>query len=398
MSGTPSGDRSAAVRSLVNGVLGRSSHVRSLGAPVDPAALDEGIRHARELAGVDELTTQQRFGGAKRFVMRVSKLFLTRQAAYNRQVADSLEALSRQAALHATQLEQRVASLSATLVELELRFDDAADVGRRQAEQLTAKLEIELAETRDSISTLASRLAVVAADAGIATSIADDRRYADFEDEYRGSEAGIEQLLEPYLHDVWARHEVGGPVLDIGCGRGEWLQLLRKRGMAAMGVDTSQEIVDRCVERGLEVVLGDGIAHLATVPEGSLLAITSFHVLEHIPVGDHATFFANALRALRPGGVLILETPNPTNLIVGAAAFYRDPSHLRPVHPDYMRFLASDAGFTEVEIRFLHPRPEFEQLDVAADDRLAQETSWALFGPQDYALIGVRPVAAAEAG
>ncbi len=390
----------------MNGVLGRSNEVRSLGAPVDPAALDEGIRHARELAGVDELAAQRRLNGAKRLIMRVSQLFLTRQAAYNRQVADTLEALARQTSLQAAQIEQRVASMSAILVELELRLDDAADASVRHAKQLTealesdltARTETSLAETRVAITGLGSRLAVLAAAAGVATSIADDRRYADFEDEYRGSEAGIEQLLEPYLHDVWARHEVGGPVLDIGCGRGEWLQLLRKRGMAAMGVDTSQEIVDRCVERGLEVVLGDGIDHLATLPEGSLLSITAFHVLEHIPVGDHATFFANALHALRPGGVLILETPNPTNLVVGAAAFYRDPSHLRPVHPDYMRFLAADAGFTEVEIRFLHPRPEFDQLDVAADDRLGQETSWALFGPQDYALIAERPAAAAEAG
>ena len=110
------------MRSLVNGVLGRSNEVRSLGAPVDPAALDEGIRHARELAGVDELTAQRRLSGAKRFIMRVSQLFLTRQAAYNRQVADSLEALARQTALQATQIEQRVASMSAILVELELRL------------------------------------------------------------------------------------------------------------------------------------------------------------------------------------------------------------------------------------------------------------------------------------
>ena len=96
------------------------------------------------------------------------------------------------------------------------------------------------------------------------------------------------------------------------------------------------------------------------------------------------------MRVLKPGGLLIVETPNPTNVVVGAAAFYRDPSHLRPIHPDYLQFLARESGFVAPELRFLHPCAGFEELGPERPTwRL--ELNWALFGPQDVALLARRP-------
>lgn len=210
--------------------------------------------------------------------------------------------------------------------------------------------------------------------------------YARFESRFRGTRDQVLASLEPYS-DVVESLGSQGPVLDIGSGRGEWLGLLQSKGVLAYGVDTNSDFVEACRERGLDVRLEDALEHLTSIPEGSLGAVTGFHIVEHIPVETLVNLANLCMVAIAPGGRVLFETPNPTNLRVGAAAFYLDPTHLRPLHPDLLQFILTDCGFVDVEVRFLHPARDIPP----SEDELQREFSWSLFGPQDYAVIATRP-------
>jgi O-antigen chain-terminating methyltransferase len=220
--------------------------------------------------------------------------------------------------------------------------------------------------------------------------------YPEFQEAFRGSPEYIAGILKDYLPDILALDRQG-PLVDLGSGRGEWLEILRNAGVEAYGVDTSEDFAKQCQERGLKVVLADACEHLATLPERSLSAVTAFHLVEHLPIEGVIRLIDLALRALHSGGVLIFETPNPENLVVGASSFYLDPSHVRPLPPGLLAFLLEARGLSEVETRYLHPNDAGNlgsPLQVApwADDvaPLVQEINSRFFGPQDYAVIGRR--------
>jgi O-antigen chain-terminating methyltransferase len=132
-------------------------------------------------------------------------------------------------------------------------------------------------------------------------------------------------------------------VVDVGCGRGEWLELLNENGWQAIGVDTNRSMVDLCKELGLNAVVGDAIQYLSTINAESVSVISGFHIVEHLPFDLLVRLVQEAHRALLPGGILILETPNPENYKVGAINFYLDPTHRNPIHNDAI--LSEDPGF-----------------------------------------------------
>ena len=208
--------------------------------------------------------------------------------------------------------------------------------------------------------------------------------YLAFENRFRGDFAAIQARQSVYLAIIQSAQAGGSPspILDIGSGRGEWLQLLQRNALIAYGVDSDTSMVEACRELNLEVHLGDAFEHLTALPASSLGAITGFHIAEHLPFAVLVNLCAQALRALRPGGVLILETPNPENLLVGACYFYTDPTHQRPLPPDLLAFVAEYCGFAQVEIMRLHPFPQYD-VSLADSDRPER----FIFGPQDYALI-----------
>jgi SAM-dependent methyltransferase/acyl-CoA thioesterase FadM len=223
-----------------------------------------------------------------------------------------------------------------------------------------------------------------------------DAMYPDFEDAFRGSPAHVTELVKEYLPDVLGldRH---GPVVDLGSGRGEWLQVLRDAGVEAYGVDLNEEFVEQCQSRGLKVVAGDALEHLSAVSERSLSAITAFHLVEHVPIDRVIQLIDLSVRALRPGGLFILETPNPDNLVVGASNFYLDPGHLRPLPPGLLAFLVEARGFADVETRFLHPNagnclryPKGTEPWAGDLAPLVEAINSRLYGAQDYAVIGRR--------
>ncbi len=215
--------------------------------------------------------------------------------------------------------------------------------------------------------------------------------YADFTEHFRGSAAEVSAKLEAYLPDV---HLLAGPggVVDLGCGRGEWLALLRAAGVAARGVDANPAFVAAGRARGLDMELGDALGYLEALPPDSIDMVTAFHVIEHLATEDLLSLLEAARGALRPGGCLLLETPNPTNLVMAACDFYNDPTHRSPLPPALTEYLVSTQGFGDVEVRPLHPKTS-ELTPRGGADACApvhELVAQALFGPQDYAVLGYK--------
>lgn len=183
--------------------------------------------------------------------------------------------------------------------------------------------------------------------------------YRAFEDRYRGSRDTIKDRLRAYARFTDPLRALGpAPVaLDLGCGRGEWLELLGENGFDARGVDLDDGMLAACHERGLAATRGDALAALRAQPENSLALVSAFHLVEHLPFDLVRELVAEALRALQPGGLLVMETPNPENLTVGATSFYLDPSHVHPIPPGLLGFTAEHAGFARQRIVRLQEDP-----------------------------------------
>ena len=218
-----------------------------------------------------------------------------------------------------------------------------------------------------------------------------DAFYVAFEDAFRGDRADIRDGLLHYLADLDAAGTVGAatPLLDLGCGRGEWLELLRERDVPAAGVDLNKVAVEQCRASGLKVTHDDAIAHLSHIADSSLGAVSAFHIIEHLPFDRLLELLQTSCRKLVPGGVLLLETPNPENILVGSHTFYHDPTHRNPLTPTSSAFFVRYSGFTDPEIRRLHPYPDSAR--VIGDDPLTARVNGHLCGPQDFALIARKP-------
>jgi SAM-dependent methyltransferase len=215
-----------------------------------------------------------------------------------------------------------------------------------------------------------------------------------FESAFRGSRR---DLLARY-RDLAERFVGCEPVLDIGFGRGELLELLGTLEVDARGVESDPLLVKLAVDQGLDALLDDGNTYLRTVADQSLGGLALIHVVEHLSAQQLLDLVALAARKLRPGGRMIMETVNPQSLYVYAHSFYLDPTHVRPVHPGYLEFLLREAGFAEVEIDWRNPPREWELLkEIPGEDPATQQMNTnieslnaLLFAPQDYAIIATR--------
>lgn len=218
-----------------------------------------------------------------------------------------------------------------------------------------------------------------------------DLFYAGFEAVFRGDRAAIRADLEHYLPTLRAAGSLteATPLVDLGCGRGEWLELLQAQGFAARGIDSNPVLVAQCRDLGLTVTEGDALALLQAQPAASLGAVSAFHLAEHLPFPRLFALLQAAFRALRPGAPLLLETPNPENVLVGSHTFYHDPTHRNPLTPNAAAFLLRYLGFSQPEIRRLHPYPASAR--VPGNDPLTERVNGHLCGPQDFALIALKP-------
>jgi len=218
-----------------------------------------------------------------------------------------------------------------------------------------------------------------------------DALLVSFYDVFRGSRDDIKRrqsIYLPIIKQVCAGIE-HAQVLDVGCGRGEWLELLQEQQLNGIGIDINGLLVKECTERNLKVIKEEALQYLRQLPPDSIAAVTCFHIIEHLPFSMMIKLFDEAFRAVKTGGVVIFETPNPENLLVGACNFYLDPTHHHPLPPELTKYLLSSRGFARVEIKRLHPYPENSKITGTEPD-LINRLNDLLYGFQDYAVIGYK--------
>jgi O-antigen chain-terminating methyltransferase len=215
--------------------------------------------------------------------------------------------------------------------------------------------------------------------------------HAAIESAFRGPEAEIRKRFSAYLPYVTRlpREIAALTAVDIGCGRGEWLRELNDAGMTAIGVDSNPVSVERCVSNGLKVVREDAITYLRHQVNESLGVVSAFHVIEHLATESLIALLIEAHRVLAPGGLLLLETPNPDNVLVGATSFYLDPTHRHPIPAPLLRVMLEFAKFDVVESLALQPNDEMREF--------AQAEHWPptllrlLAGPRDIGVVARKP-------
>ncbi len=376
-------------------------HLTTLNEIWDPKEPEPIISH-RRIVGPAIVALKriiQRLGGP------LIGLALARQARFNSHLMQLLNSFAPQIRDH---LREGMTHLAHRLEQVEERLTTGqAEQQRRQQElfQRVEALRAGVARLNAHLETLTGtrrvgepppRPEVPAGTAEIAA-----EQYLAFEDLHRGSREEIKERQRTYLGDF-----VGGPILDLGCGRGEFLELCREAGLEARGIDTNPRMVEACRALGLSVEQGEALAHLQGLPDGSLGGVFCSHLMEHLQPQSLTALVQLVHAKLKPGGVFIAETPNPACLTVFSGAFYLDLTHEKPIHPLVARFLLEAAGFKEVAIRFLNPYPPEMRLQplqpawwmrrIEEDYLDALNANFAklndlLWGSQDYAVIGKKP-------
>jgi SAM-dependent methyltransferase len=297
------------------------------------------------------------------------------------------------------------------------RFQEALAARERRMEALIEAIRTEHAEIRTSLGVLqqathnlakeqttrAASVAPAATSGPTAAPAASSsvetlsHKYVGFEDAFRGSQEDIQRQLRDYV-PIFAG---ASDVLDIGCGRGEFLALLRESGVTARGIDLNDAMVAVCLEKGFEATKADALSYLRGVPPGSLGGLFAAQVVEHLDPAYLTRLLEAAFEALRPGAPIVLETINPACWFAFFESYIRDITHVRPLHPDTLKFLLIASGFQQIEIRYRAPYPEHEKLQplpVSAPlgdsvDTLnanVEKINRLLFTHLDYAAIGKR--------
>jgi O-antigen chain-terminating methyltransferase len=235
-------------------------------------------------------------------------------------------------------------------------------------------------------------------------------KYVAFEDLFRGDRTLIRERQAGYVALFAGRSDV----LDVGCGRGEFLQLLREHGISGRGVDLNHEMVAECRAAGLEAEEADAVSYLAGLPDGSLGGLLAAQVVEHLEPDYLLRLLDEAFRVLRPDSPIALETINVTSWSAFFTSYLRDLTHVRPIHPETLQFIVTASGFLDAEIQYRAPLPDSEKLlftpgvtrdvDLArtgpegrgllaladAFDRNVERLNVQLYGPLDYAVIAWR--------
>jgi len=301
-------------------------------------------------------------------------------------------------------LEQQVADIAMTAAAAQRTALSAqraveSSSGRRPGGTDVARGESDVARGFSPATAGASAPAASASSAAL---------YLAFEDLFRGSESEIRARQADYVPLFAGARDV----LDVGCGRGEFLLLLREAGIAARGLDLNEEMVAACRARGLQVERADAAAYLGSLPDESLGGLFAAQVVEHLEPAALAALLRDAARVLRPGARLVLETINPTCWVAFFESYLKDLTHARPLHPETLKYLVVANGFRDVEMRFRSPIPEDGRLrrlpaqpaprpDAPHEVRLLAEIVQAfnlnmerlndrMFTHLDYAVVGVR--------
>lgn len=318
--------------------------------------------------------------------------------------AERHHALSTQVSALTNELNSRLASMMSssetqvreTTAEIQRIRDRHADLTRyseaeiaslvTHAQRLRRELAMQravLAVLEESNQPLTKRDEVAKSTAAAYRSL--DAVYVELEDRFRGSRDEVKQSQAFYLPLVQSAPNQDLPIVDLGSGRGEWLELLRETGAKAIGLDTNRAMIALCHERGLEVLEQDGLSYLRGLPAESLRAVTGFHLIEHLPPETLMLLLDQIMRTVRTGGFVAFETPNPDNLFVGGNYFYFDPSHRHPLPSKLVKLFLESSGFQDIEVTPLHPCAEGRFVE---NDDVSKRLNDLFYGPMDYAIVG----------
>ena len=291
-------------------------------------------------------------------------------------------------------LETRTAALASTHESLRTA------VGVTQQASLSLKRELERLMGSGQIAPAAAPGAVSDQASGQAFAPALDAfKYVGFEDRFRGSRDLIRQRFESYVPFFTDAQDV----LDVGCGRGEFLELLDAAGIRARGIDLNHEMAELCRTRGLQVTEADAVGYLSQQPDASLGGVFAAQVVEHLQPSYLLQFLELAYHKVRPGGRIVLETLNPACWVAFFDSYIRDITHVWPLHPDTLHYLVLASGFSSAQVEYRSPVPEEQKLQPLApeaDSSLAplvdtfnenvHKLNARMFTYLDYAIVGSR--------
>jgi O-antigen chain-terminating methyltransferase len=246
----------------------------------------------------------------------------------------------------------------------------------------TGELQPDRAEISDRLKSIKDRLSVY--------------QYSDFEQRFRGDEQEVKKKLERYL-PIFAPVAVEDRILDIGCGRGEFMELLLDRGKRAEGIDLSQSMLQAAQEKGLTCELTDALSYLEKQVAESLGGIFSAQVIEHLEPVYLRELVLQCFRVLKPGAPVILETVNPLSLFALSNIYFLDVTHCKPLHPEFMRYLLESSGFSEVNVIYSEALNEEQLEGINPENRLAREfnsnvdkLNKILYASPVYAVTGIK--------
>ena len=384
-------DRAKRLADEVRAAIAEAAPAQTLSARIDGSDTstsspeERAARRASERAQAHltpSVPAGARLSRVKRAAVRALRFVWREQTSFNALTLEALDSLGEGLARERRALEETGRAI------------DRQEAARAAWERRAAIQDGRLARLESAPAPAAGAVSPAGASAPLHSGVAPALPpgvYSLFEERFRGSAEEVARKQQFYLPFLAG---LPGPVLDVGCGRGEFLRLLAGRGIPASGVEINPIAAGQCRAEGLDVQEGDGPALLSRRPPGSLGAVVALQVVEHWTPEAIFAFLREARRALAPGGLLIAETIN-TDSLSAWKAFFLDPSHVRPVPSEALQFLAEAVGFVDARVQLLSPLPTESRLEesTANDAKLNR----LLFGPQDYALLARAPAAPAGA-
>ncbi|MGB7053164.1 MAG: class I SAM-dependent methyltransferase [Acidimicrobiales bacterium] len=341
---------------------------------------------------------RRRAGGfLKRLVRRLTSWYVEPRWLVQEQLdAKSIE-FSAEAYNSVHRIEAELERLRQQNVRLRLDLVANTERMRRTQEKVAegaerlAKIESTLsrAAMEDEFRALSKEVAAILARFGADGTTGADIDYVEFERRFRGDAADIAEGQHRYVA-LFPPAMLPGQIVDIGCGRGEMLELLAAEGHEVLGVDMDPDMVVVCHGKGLPAVVDDGVHFLSRTPDNSLKGVFCAQVVEHLITPELEALVSQAHRALAPDGALVIETINPRSSYALGNHYYADTSHVRPVHPETLRFICEQVGFTRVELEERSPHPSMslrESLPEGPVGEAVESLLESVFGYQDYVIV-----------
>lgn len=340
------------------------------------------------------------FERERQFQMNLVR-YLNNQAKYNdKRFGDLFWDVIKKVDADVEGLNERIDLANDNLsIETERAFR-TRDEHRLDLEQQQVHIVSELASLRDLVKGIESILASATSSSKLEDS--DPLEYLLLENRFRGSRELIGERNTSYLELFKGASK---PIVDIGCGRGEFLAACKESNVKAIGIDFDQSMIDTCTSLGFDAKCSDAIKFLSEADENSFSGVIATQVVEHLSAANVSNLISEARRSLDAGGVLVLETINPTSVVALSSNFYKDPTHIKPIHPETLKFQLEVAGFSNVEIVYKSEFPDTAKLQkiqlgsklpassmhlVEHVNATIEQLNGILFGFQDFAVVGTK--------